>query len=223
MDCNPTSHQEPQPVRRELTIRQTLFVAEYLIDHNATRAAIAAGYSKRGARVRGAELLANRNVSEEISRRTSERMNKLEIRTDRVLKELARIAFFDPRKLFKADGSLRQVNELDEDTAAAIASLEVRELFQAIGSDKHPYGRVGKYKFANKRGALELLGKHLNLFSGKPGLFGADGKPVLPPQIIVNFIDPEDIRAEQTKPGSDSGFPESERPAVPVTTASFSN
>jgi phage terminase small subunit len=54
-----------------------------------------------------------------------ERQQRLDISVDRVLQELARIAFFDPRKLFNHDGSLKDITELDADTAAAIASVEI--------------------------------------------------------------------------------------------------
>jgi phage terminase small subunit len=112
-------------------------------------------------------LLRNPKVGAEIERRITKRAGRLEINVDRVLKELARLAFLDPRKFFNDDGSPKQINDLDEDTARALAGMEVMELFEGSGEQKHVYGLIRKYKLADKRGALELLGKHLKLFTDK--------------------------------------------------------
>lgn len=151
----------------DLSRKHELFVAEYLVSTNATKAAIAAGYAQNSAAVTGCKLLRKANIQAAIEAEKAKRFAKLEITAERVLKELARIAFFDPRKLFNADGSPKQINELDDDTAAVIAGLEVQELLAGTGDDKHAHGLSRKYKLADKRGALELLGKRLNLFNGK--------------------------------------------------------
>ncbi len=151
----------------DLSRKQDLFVAEYLVSTNATKAAIAAGYAQNSAAVTGWKLLRKANIQAAIEAEKAKRFAKLEITAERVLKELARIAFFDPRKLFNADGSPKQINELDDDTAAVIAGLEVQELPAGTGADKHAHRLSRKYKLADKRGALELLGKRLNLFNGK--------------------------------------------------------
>jgi phage terminase small subunit len=151
----------------DLSRKHELFVAEYLISTNATKAAIAAGYAENSAAVTGCKLLRKANIQAAIEAETAKRFTKLEITAERVLKELARIAFFDPRKLFNADGSPKQINELDDDTAAVIAGLQVQELLAGTGDNKHAHSLSRKYKLADKRGALELLGKRLNLFNGK--------------------------------------------------------
>ena len=150
---------------KKLTTKQQVFVAEYLVDLNATRAAIAAGYSDKNADSMGSQLLSNPKVSEEIAKKTGKRMGKLEITADRVLEETARLAFYDPRKFFESDGSLKRVTDLDDDTAMAMSGLEVTELFEGTGDQKHAYGLLKKVKLSSKINALELLGKHLKLFS----------------------------------------------------------
>lgn len=187
-----------RPPARPLTSRQGLFVGEYVVDLNATRAAIAAGYSEKGARVRGAELLANRNISDEIAQRSGKRLSKLEITADRVLQQLARIAFFDVRKLFNVDGSAKQIRELDADAASVITSLEVRELSSGSGDNKHVCGVSRKYKLADKRGALELLGKHLNLFNPASKPTGLADNGELPPVLVIHFVDPPNSEEPQT-------------------------
>src|SRR5271157_5246902 len=107
MNPDRTSERKTRSGHRGLTVRQTLFIAEYLIDLNGTRAAIAAGYSRKTANEQASRLLANVKVASEIAERLEKRITKLEITADAVLQELAKLAFFDPRKLFNSDGSPR--------------------------------------------------------------------------------------------------------------------
>jgi phage terminase small subunit len=95
------------------------------------------------------------------------RDDKLEITADRVLKEIARLAFMDPLKFFKDDGSLKRIQDLDDDTAVSLAGMEVTELFEGSGDQKHAYGLLKKIKIADKGQNLERLGRHLKLFSDK--------------------------------------------------------
>ncbi len=83
-----------------------------------------------------------------------------------MLQELARLAFLDPRKFYNENGGLKHVTELDDDTAACLAGMEVRE----IGGDdeeKQPTVFCRKIKFADKGANLERLGRHLKLFTDK--------------------------------------------------------
>jgi phage terminase small subunit len=153
---------------QELTKKQEFFIAEYLVDLNATRAAVAAGYAKRGAAVTGSRLLRNAKVAQRIAPKHGQRLEKLEISADRVVAEIGRIAFFDPRKLFNEDGSPRDIKDLDDDTASAVAGLEVVELFDGSeGDQKHVTGLMKKIKLADKLKALELAGRYLKLFTDK--------------------------------------------------------
>lgn len=83
----------------------------------------------------------------------------------RVLQEASRLALFDPRKLFKEDGSPKPINELDDETAAALAGLEVVEEFEGTGEDRVFVGFTKKYKVADKNSALEKLFKHYGLYA----------------------------------------------------------
>jgi len=142
-----------------LSDRQQRFVDEYLIDLNATQAAIRAGYSPNGAKVQAVRLLSNANVAAQIERRKAKSANKLEITRERVLKELARIAFSDLRRVvdFGPDGvKLREGSELSDDDAVAIES---------VGQSFNQYGPTVKIKLHSKTDALEKLAKHLGLFN----------------------------------------------------------
>lgn len=169
--------------------KQRIFVREYLLDRNGKRAAIAAGYSRKTAEAAASRLLRNVKVAAEIEQLTEKRVEKLEITADRVLQELARLAFLDPRKFFNDDGSLKQITELDDDTAAALAGMEVEDLFEGRGEDRTQLGCTRKVKFNLKLGALQALGKHLKLFTETLELQGPNGSP-LDFNLNVQFIEP---------------------------------
>lgn len=151
--------------------KQAKFVAEYLISGNATQAALAAGYSSKTAHVIGQEnlkkpviasLLAAKNT--EIAARQDERLAAMELTKERVQREIARIAFFDPRKMFDKEGNPLPLTELDDDTAACIVGLDVLEEWQGTGEDRVLVGHVKKYKIANKNVALDQASKILGMY-----------------------------------------------------------
>ena len=144
-----------------LTAKQAAFVREYLVDLNATQAAIRAGYSKKTANVIASELLAKPNIKSAIQEEMKKRAERTEITADKVLKEFAKLAFFDPRKLFDDKGNPKDITELDDDTAAALAGLDV---VQDIDPDTGITSYTKKYKLASKQAALDSLGRHLGMF-----------------------------------------------------------
>lgn len=151
-----------------LSKNHTLFVAEYLIDGNATRAYTAAGYKGTGAGQSAARLLKSPKIAAAIAEKTEKRLTKLEISADRVLGELAKLAFLDPRRLFNPDGSLKPITELDDDTAASISGMDIEKLYEHFnkGGAKN-VGTVTKVKLLDKGINLERLGRHLKLFTDK--------------------------------------------------------
>lgn len=179
-----------------MTPKQSRFVAEYLIDLNATQAAIRAGYSKRTARFMAAENLAKPYIAAEVKQAMAERAARTEITADRVLKELAKLAFFDIRKAFNPDGSLKPLDEMDDETAASIAGLEVTELSDADGNAA---GRVKKIKIADKRAALVDIGRHLGMWNDKLTLKGDAENPltILIQQLQGSAIKPVDVVPEE--------------------------
>ncbi len=137
-----------------LTARQARFVAEYLIDLNATQAAIRAGYSEKTAEQQGPRLLGNVGVAAAIHSAQAKRAQRTEITQDRVLKELARIGFADLRKAVtwgEAGVVLVDSAKVDEDTALAVSEVS-----------QGPNGL--KIKMHDKLAALEKIGRHLGMF-----------------------------------------------------------
>lgn len=175
-----------------LTPKQRRFVAEYLIDLNATQAAIRAGYSKRAAMKIGSENLQKPDIAREIRRAMDERAARTGVTAERVLQELARIAFFDLRNAFNPDGTLKPINEMDDETAAAMASLDVTEL---LDGDGMPTGRLKRIRFADKIGALTLLARHLGMLNDKLTLKGDAENPLT---LLVKAIQGTSIKPVAT-------------------------
>lgn len=162
--------------------KQARFVAEYLIDLNATQAAIRAGYSARNADKIGSQLLGKTRVAEAVTTAQSKRLAKLDISAERVLAELARIGFSDVRSWFDMDGRLKPLNELGDDAARMIASVEVlREKTRKVGNGNGytVEEAVIKVRAWDKVRALELLAKNLGLLKDR---LQVEGMPAL--QII---------------------------------------
>lgn len=158
-----------------LTAKQQLFVKEYLVDLNATQAAIRAGYKEKTARAIGAENLTKPNIQAAIESAMNKRSQRTEITADRVLQEYAKIAFFDPRRLYRDDGQPVDITELDDDTAGAIAGLEVLDEFSGSGEDRTQIGFTKKYKIADKVRALDSVARHLGMFKDSIKLEGEIG------------------------------------------------
>lgn len=144
-----------------LTHKQSRFVAEYLIDGNATRAAKAVGYHPKMA----AKLVARSSIKAAIAAGHSKLIEQTGITAERVLKEMGRLAFSDVSRLFNADGSLKSLHELTPDDSACIAGLEVI-IKNAEAGDGHT-DKVHKIKVWDKSKNLEMLAKHLGLFVEK--------------------------------------------------------
>lgn len=153
-----------------MTDAQKRFCDEYLIDLNATRAyKVAYPNCKKDetAKSAGSRLLTNVNLQNYISERMKQREKRTEVTQDMVIKELAKIAFLDIRKLYTENGQLKNVVDLDDDTAGAISSLETLEEYDGYGDDREKIGDTQKVKLLDKTKALELLGRHLGIFNDK--------------------------------------------------------
>jgi phage terminase small subunit len=151
-----------------LTKKQQLFIFEYLKQGNGTKAVIAAGYSEHGAAAAGTRLLKNVKVSAEISREREKLCEELHISAKRVLNGLATLAFFDIRKFYRENGSLKSVPELDDQTQAALCGMKIEKLYEHCGEGRaQQKGTLTKIKVADRGRNLERLGRHLKLFTDR--------------------------------------------------------
>ncbi len=144
----------------KLNEKQKRFVDEYLIDLNATQAAIRAGYSVRTANEQGSQLLAKLSIQNEISKKMAQRSKRTGVNQDRVVLELARIAFLKMTDMVDRDGLIR--DEASEDDLACIESIRYKHSDTDTGSSTER-----EVKAASKLKALELLGKHLGMWNDR--------------------------------------------------------
>lgn len=163
-----------------MTDKQTKFAHEYLVDLNATQAAIRAGYSENTAKEQGYQLINNDEVSEHITRLRLKQQERTDISADKILKEVARLAFSDIRNYYDDNGLLKLPKDLSDDAAAALAGIEIDELW----AEKMKVGETKKIKLYSKPDSLEKLMKHL-------GLYGKDNQQKAPVINISNLSDDE--------------------------------
>jgi phage terminase small subunit len=140
---------------KPLNRRQARFVAEYLIDLNASAAAVRAGYKARSAHNVSYVLMKRPAVAAAIAEGQRDLISKVDLSAERVLRQTMRIAFADIGKLYNADGTLKDMPEVDADTRAAVASVDVVE---------RNASRVRRLRMRDPMPALMLLGRHLNLW-----------------------------------------------------------
>lgn len=152
-------------VRRDLNHRQHRFVAEYVVDGNATTAAIKAGYSKNGARQKGADLLANPAIAASIERARTALQIRTGINQDKVLAELGRLAFSDVTHYEVDDfGNLAPAEGAPEGVMRAVSSIKRRTILDGKGN---VIGCEVDFRLWDKPGALKLAGRHVGLFPGR--------------------------------------------------------
>ena len=178
-----------------LNPKQERFAAEYLIDLNATQAAIRAGYSAKTAYSQGERLLRHVEVAQAVQAGQKARA--------------VRIAFFDIRQLYRPDGTMKDPSEMDADTAAALASIEVREELERGTGDEEadvvaPGGAVRrkrgelvggytiKTRVFDKVATLQLAMRHLGMLNDKLGLSAPGGGPIeTVSRVTRTIIDPK--------------------------------
>ncbi|CDA90583.1 putative uncharacterized protein [Firmicutes bacterium CAG:238] len=141
----------------KMTEKQKRFCDEYLIDLNATQAAIRAGYSPRTAEQAASRLLSFVKVQDEISKEMAERSKRTGINQDRVLMEIAKMAFVN----------IDDVIDFDTAQVKPTATKEDLACIQSVKIKPTEFGTEREIKLCDKKSNLELLGKHLGMFKDK--------------------------------------------------------
>lgn len=147
----------------KLTDKQKRFVEEYLVDLNATQAAIRADYSEKTARSQGQRLLTKVDVQKAIQKGKSERSERVKVDADYVLGRLVEIDQMDFVDILNDSHGLKPVAEWPAIWRCYISSMEVVEEFQGSGNDREMIGYLKKIKWPDKLKNLELLGKHVDV------------------------------------------------------------
>lgn len=144
----------------KLTLKQQRFVDEYLIDLNATQASIRAGYSVKTAKEQGSQNLTKLNIQQAISEKMAERSRRTGVNQDRVVLELAKIAFVKMTDIVDNQGKIKST--ATEDDLACIESMKYKESESETG-----FSVEREVKISPKLKALELLGKHLGMWNDR--------------------------------------------------------
>lgn len=143
---------------KKLNERQLRFVDEYMVDMNATQAAIRAGYSPKTAYSIGVQLLKKLEIQAELQKKRDKLAQKLEISQERVINELAAVAFANGADYARitAQGYVEFIptDDLPKEKLAAIAGIKSSQSGTEV-------------KLGDKLRALEMLGKYLGLFDGQ--------------------------------------------------------
>ena len=173
--------------KTEAAKRRALFVEQYKRNGgNGKDAAIAAGYARKCANRQAYILLQRPDVKALIEKRNQEIISEAERETglsiQNTLRELARMVHVDPRRFMNDKGGLKDISELDDECAAALASIDVFEEYAGRGEDRELIGYTKRIKFWDKNAAIDKAMKHL-------GLFKADNQQKPAPTIpVFNII-----------------------------------
>lgn len=146
---------------KTLTVKQQRFVHEYLVDYNGTQAAIRAGYPAGSARQVASENLSKHDIAAAVQRAVAALQARCDISAERVLLELAHVAYADIRQLFDGQGRLKPPQEYDTRLASAVNGIEV--VTKTIDKGEGVYIQIHKIKLAPKVEALKTLAQHLGL------------------------------------------------------------
>ena len=157
----------------KLTNKQKRFIEEYLIDLNATQASIRAGYSPETAKEIGCENLTKPNIKNEIDKAIAERSRRTGINQDRVLREIAKIAFVNPSDVINFNQATVKENASDDDLAV-ISGVKIKSIPTDDGNIQER-----EVKLYDKLKALDMLGKHLGMFTDKIELKGDMGVKII--------------------------------------------
>lgn len=183
---------------KKLTDKQDMFCREYLLDLNATQAAIRAGYSEKTARFIGTENLSKPNIQDRISELKQERCREVKIDANYVLERHREIDQMDAIDILCDDGSVRPIREWPKIWRQYISGIDLADMFEGQGDDREIVGILKKIKWPDKIRNLELLGKHVSVqaYSSKVDHTSSDGSMASPKFILVD--DDDDSNTEES-------------------------
>lgn len=171
----PTKKEKKSAVYRLLTEKEKKFCVEYLKDRNATQAYIRTGYSPTGADANAIRLIGKDRVRAKINELIAQQLNRLKLSADLVIKELLKSATIDIKDAYDEEGNLLSIQDMPEPLRKAIITIETEELFDGRGEDRERIGTTKTIKISDRLRALELLGKHLKMFTDVHEIPGLEG------------------------------------------------
>lgn len=179
-----------------LTDKQEMFCREYLIDLNATQAAIRAGYSEKTARASGCENLTKPDIQNRIAELKADRNEQVSVDAAYVLRRLIEIDKMDVLDILNANGELKPIKDWPKVWRTTLSGMDVTELAGDAA------GLLKKIKWPDKVKNLELLGKHVTVQAFKDNvkneLVGANGLPLATPSFVISFGAEDDSSGDET-------------------------
>ena len=176
----------------KLTDKQELFAREFIVDLNATQAAIRAGYSEKSSRNQGARMMANDDILDRIAELKAERNEQVGVDAAYVLRRLTEIDQMDVLDILLTNGELKPIKDWPKVWRTTLSGMDVVEMASADSA-----ALLKKIKWPDKVKNLELLGKHVNVQAFKENIkteiSGAGGGP-----IVTTDMSPEEA-AEKYK------------------------
>ena len=166
----------PNSMARRIS-RHEIFAREYVKDLNGTRAAIAAGYAKTTARATASRLLTKSNIQGLVASLTKKHTDKLDLDAEKLLSELSRVGFsnfLDYVNITEEGDAFVDLSSVTQEQAAAIQEVTVNEYMEGKGKDARKVKRT-RLKLVDKIRSLDLLGRHLKLFTEKVEMSGLEG------------------------------------------------
>jgi phage terminase small subunit len=185
-----------------LTDKQEMFCREYLIDLNATQAAIRAGYSEKTANEQGAQNLAKLSIQNRISDLKLQRNEQVNIDAGYVLRRLIEIDEMDVLDIMTDDMSIKPVSLWPASWRRYLSGFDLADMFEGRGEEREMVGILKKIKWPDKVKNLELLGKHVTVQAFKDNvkneLVGANGLPLATPSFVISFGAEDESSGDET-------------------------
>ncbi|WP_236209025.1 terminase small subunit [Pseudomonas tohonis] len=173
-----------------LRAKQQRFVDEYLIDLNATQAAIRAGYSKKTAGQIGDENLKKPEIAAAVAQRMAERVERNQVDADYVLRRMVEIDQMDVLDILTDSMELKPVSQWPRVWRQYLSGFDLAEMFEGRGDDRGIVGVLKKIKWPDKVKNLELLGRHFGMFTDNLAVGGKGGGPI--PVVSIQTNDPQE-------------------------------
>ena len=194
----------------KLTKKQRLFISEYQVDFNGTKAAIRAGYSPKRASEMAYQLLQIPTVRQALDRAMEERLRKIGVHAVEVLTRMARIGFADIRKFYRPDGTLLPPHEWPDEIVPAVAGVETFEEYQGKGENRILVGYTKKVRLWDPNPSLTNMAKNLGIIgNGKHHDEGDDeegeiGRGMSPIELSAKIVYLVKIAVERGKKESEA-------------------
>lgn len=171
--------------RQKVAVRERRYIAARSKGMTQAEAAIKAGFKGRDPKQAGWLIERRPRVKARLQRIETDALLATGISRAQIVRELARVAMLDPRQILDEFGNVKDFDQIDGDTAAALAGMEVEELFEGSGQERRQTGMVRKVKFWNKVEALKELSKIARLVQDAPVAAPAVGPGL---QVIVQQV-----------------------------------